>query len=197
MQKLTSKLIIFSSLFLGSLGLPTQVLALSPPWIVYQNQVKAALSVDSCVKVNRIRPVTVGYALDLLVCDSEKAHALATLLKSSFNFGGVKVEVQVYDPFLQLLASEPSPTEPEELAKLIHTAFIGNPYFVGFVQKTSKGLKRPYAEFILFSGSVLQYWGDNLADYKGNVNRVAADVFHEIMDLGKFQGLTTNTVSQK
>lgn len=166
--------------------------ALSPPWYLLQARFKATLEGDPFVKVNNLQPIPGGYELAIEVYGGQKkAKALSTFLSKSHHFGGVVVQVEVFNSRNQLVPPDAIPAEIDGQAKLIRKALNDNQYFVQI--DPGNGV---YRFFIEFSNRVIQYYGDNLGDAYKNINQVAAEAFAQVLDLPAELHIGTSTSPQ-
>ena len=93
----------------------------------------------------------------------------------------IRVAVRVLDPDGNLVVSgapEPPENPTEAIADHFRKALRGNPYFSQFHEVNAGP---PFAFlFIEFKAEIIQYWNDNIGDYYGNANSVAAEVFQAV-----------------
>lgn len=172
-------------------------MALSPPWVVLQNQMKATIGADPLVRVDDLDEVSQSpekFNLDVHVkCDCEKAQALADFIGKEHDFGGVLVDVRVFDERDHLKTAKPIPTHPDEAEELVKDALRTNRYFVKIDPKAFLS-----DFFIEFCKGVVQYQADNIADFYRNINQVAADAFAQILGLDDIPGIHIGvTTSEK
>jgi hypothetical protein len=105
------------------------------------------------------------------------AEGLAFVLKSSYNFGGIRVEVIVVDPDGQVV--EPIGDDPADpigdTRRLFQQALVGNPYF----RRIQTGMAM-HALSVEIEPAVVQFWNDDTSDPNGYSHFLAADVFDEV-----------------
>lgn len=154
--------------------------ALLPPWVVLQNQVKATLGSDHCVKVDFLAPVGNSFNLDVhVICRGEsRAQAISDFVSTTHDFGGIDVTVRVFDSRGHLVSPQPFPADIEAKKKVIHAALRTNPYFDGFQPGNIA-----FDFFIELTKCVVQYPADDISDSHGNINQVAADAFRQVLRL--------------
>lgn len=146
--------------------------ALLPPGAVAFNQLVASVGADSCVKIVAPESFMGAGTTTLKVCDTAKAQALATILQSKVEFLG---EIIVAD-------ANGNAVQPEkfsgfaELAKLVDTAFQGNPYFTKSYPYSPLGIT-PNCAMVEFKPEVIEVATDNIANPYSTNAYVAADVF--------------------
>lgn len=171
----------------------SQALALSPPWILFQNVAIATLGADSCVHVDRLDETAPNtFNLDVhVLCDDDKARDLAKFASRTVAFSGTTVEVRVIDQFHHVVPATPVSSDVrragEELANALNTNF----YFLQILPP-----KFPIDVGADFCKGVVQFPADDIGDFNRNANVVAASAFYEVLDLGRFTspsfGVTTS-----
>lgn len=102
---------------------------LSPPCITYFNELRNSIGADPTVTVGPLIPVGGNYIILVHALSNEKARALATLLKSSVQFGNVSVTVIVTNNENEIVNPFPCPLDAFEIAHLFQVALENNPYF--------------------------------------------------------------------
>lgn len=173
-----------ASIVLGATVYSPAAMALSPPWYILQNQMKATIGQDAGVTVDDLKDAPGGYDLDVEVSDGRQAKALSTLLTRTHDFGGTEVHVIVLDSYGNPIAPGTVPTDPDKATRFFQTALSGNCFFV----QVDPG-NAIYALFLEFPQATIQFPADNLADAYGNLNLVAADAFKEILNLEDISGI--------
>lgn len=167
----------------GVVGFLTAVSAgaISPPQ--YELQRKLAASVGACpfVKVGEVREIAGENVIDIVVSEEPIARGLGFILKRDYNFGGIKVTVQVLDGQGAIVAVDDAAlpgqdpidtTRSHFLAALLH-----NPLVVGLGPRPML-----VGDFSIdVKPEVLQFWNDNLADPRGLSNLVAATTFQDVV----------------
>jgi hypothetical protein len=124
------------------------------------------------------------YDLDIEVCKSGKAKALAAFMTQTHDFGGVIVHVKVLGPKGNVEPKGSVPTNPEEAGRLVERALGSNRFFVQI--DGPKFLAQLYIEF---KKAVLQYFADNISDFYQNNNEVAALAFADVLQLDAINGI--------
>ena len=166
---------------------------------IFNHEVRAALGADPSVEVEDLSPFASGTAAHLTVRvhgeNPSKAAALSTLLTQVKDIAGINVYVRVKNDQDHVIAPGDFPLEISEARKLIHTALIGNRYFL-VIQEGNSVVKF----FVEFMPLVVQFYNDSLSNYIGCKNRVAQDVFYELLQFEKWTqivmpiGVTTQTL---
>ncbi|MCA1057591.1 hypothetical protein LCL96_01505 [Rossellomorea aquimaris] len=152
---------------------------LSPPWIIYFNQLKYSIGADPLVTVGPLIPVQDQYLALVMVDDYDKAQALATLLTPSQNFGNVTLTVVViYNQ--EIVSPIPCRLDAFEVAHLVNAALEGNTYFQEVV------VQRPFpggmnAVYPIFAADVIQFYADDVSNLCNTFTGVASQVFQEVM----------------
>lgn len=153
-----------------------QYLNMSAPWYVMQKKLAAFFELDSSVSVGDVTPIDGAepgnYAVTVSVSNFAKADALDKTLRKTYEFGNIKLRVNVDG-----VAYDNMPKEtPEETLK---NAFAHNRLIRGVVKEDGNGFERT---FVVVEPDVLQFRADNLADYRRNISMLAADVAAELFD---------------
>lgn len=138
---------------------------ITSPWITYVNQVKCLFADDF--------DVTCEYNDDkkeliLMVSDLNRVDALAKLIPTKKNFGGVTLHISVI----------PANKETSSFAELVEKAMDGNPHFSQLIKVPMQDGKS--FNYLMFEPEVAQYWNDNLADPNGNVSTTYADLAQDV-----------------
>jgi hypothetical protein len=167
--------------------------ALSPPWVIEQNRARATLGADACVTVHDLHPTgPSSFNLDIHVCSDAQARALAAFMSRTDDFGGTTVTIRVFDPFGHIEPQTPVPSNPREATELITAALGSNCYFVQV-----DGPSLVFQVNIELAKSVVQFPADNIGDFYGNLNEVAADSFAEILDLSAITSIKIGTATSE
>ena len=136
---------------------------LSPPWEIYRKKIEALFDGDPdviCVwDAERCEE-------KLLVTGQDKAEALSALLPAEKDFGGVTMLITVV----------PDNGE-KDMGTLFRQAFNGNPLFNEAVRV---GLMGGELTFVEFKPEVVQFYGDNMQDLRGNITTLPETVAREI-----------------
>ena len=141
------------------------------PWQEYYNQVNELFGKDPEIAIEFDDPLnSPDKRLTLMVENEEKADALAKILPFEREFGGVKLHIDI-------VPANKEPIGPE----IIEKAFQGNPVFnqLIMIDDPQSGWSMAYCEF---KKDVVQYWGDNLGDPRGNISTLYEDIAREVLD---------------
>ena len=181
-----------SVLYAGvSLFVAASVPAISPPQYSLQRQLESSFGADPCVTVSEVYEQGDGWMIDVQGCDVEINSGLAFVLKKDYDFGGIRVTVRVLDSDGNPVVDDAPlvPDDPgETVREFFHKALRDNPYFAQFPGQDG-GSVIPFV-WIEIETEVIQYWNDNIGDFYGNDNRVAASVFQEVCNLDFFGSVT-------
>ena len=158
---------------------------LSPPPYTFANKVKHTLGRDPDVTVHDM--VTVGggkYLINIDVKNLDKLQALDAIIPAVHKLGNEEVRIRFHD----ICGNRHMPDKeinpivlPETAADVAHTvqtAFQGNPLFYATKSGSSFGRSTVY---VIFQQAIVQFWNDDLSDYCGNYNAVAASVFRDLV----------------
>lgn len=141
-------------------------LKLSSPWVTQANLMKAFFDPDPEVEIIYSSDDSDDNELDVYVSNPFKADALSQVLPESYDFGNVKLKVNVIPA-----------NDDVSYAQLLRTALQGNPMLVDAGDVDEAGLSYQY---LLFSPFVLQYWNDELLHPFGIRTVLPEQAAHEI-----------------
>lgn len=151
---------------------------LSPPEFTYFNEVKYSIGKDPFVRVSPLQDHGDGqYRIVLYVKGLKKAKALATLIAPDKVIGEIHLQVKVISGGKTISPITRSLT-PKEIAGLYRVAFRTNRFFHFVALRTIFGTTFVYPVFKI---RVVQFFNDDLSDYYGNYNNVAASVFKNVL----------------
>lgn len=155
---------------------------LSPPQYTLWRQVCASIGASPLVQIGQMREIDDGhYEFDVLARCRDVSAALATVLTSEYDFGGIQVKIYVLNhdgsPALSPFQSK-TPTI-EEIKACFVKALAGNPYISRIIP--ARGSVFDCAVWVECKRKIIQFWNDNIGDYYGNDVYVAADVFRAVM----------------
>lgn len=144
---------------------------LSPPWIIYYNELKAFFKYDSEVKIIYDEDES---EIKLYVFTTEKAAALSRLLPSEKVFGNVRLKVSVLYPNTVKIDTVKFHSNVE----LLEAALKENPILA---YCSSMELFSNPIVYVVFEPEIVQYFTDNLGDYFGLhstlYQEIAKDIF--------------------
>ncbi|GLX66423.1 hypothetical protein [Paenibacillus glycanilyticus] len=153
-------------------------ISLSPPEFTYYNEIKYSVGKDPLVSVGPLQDHGDGeFIVKLYVKGIKKAQALATLVAPVKVIGEISIQVlvisggKVIEPITRTLT-------PKEIADLYRTAFRTNRLFHFVSVRTIFGQTYVYPVFKI---RVVQFYNDDLSDFYGNYNNVAAFVFRNVL----------------
>ena len=164
--------------------------SLEAPWQTFAKKLKVLFDRDPKIIVSDVYEVgddDIQYGIDIEVRDHDKFVALDRVLPSVRTFGGVNLAITLYD-------EENSGVNPD--VALYETIFKDNPILKEVRDVVdSTGTRIGY---VIFNPEVMQFFDDNLVDYKGNWSGLAQDIAREVFD-NDFRGVYfyTADVSEK
>lgn len=160
---------------------------LSPPWFTFANEVKYTYGMSPYVKVKDLVQVGNGYELRIYVCDDTVAHALRQVLPLIKDFGGVIVNIIVYNSLNIPVPVKITPYTPQTLARTLCNALHENPLFVGTILTEGKLTPQQIGILgdvvVIIKKRVVQFYDDNISDICSNYNQVAATTFADVSNL--------------
>lgn len=145
-------------------------LNLSAPWHIYRSKLAALFELDEAVNVGPVVNSENGPTVTLKVSNHVKAAALKKTLKSSVEFGNVTLNIVLEDT-----------AEDETEVEVLKAAFAYNRLVRGVETFTDQtGTNHCY---LIMEPDVLQFYADNLADYRGNISLLAEDAARDVLEL--------------
>ncbi|MCR2807353.1 hypothetical protein [Paenibacillus soyae] len=152
---------------------------LSPPAATYYNEIRSAIGRDNMVQVGPLVETPGGdFVVTLTVRGEIKAQALATLLVRRRMFGDARLTVRVRTAGGQLVTPITRTLTPQQIAELYRKAFATNERFSFVRVRRIFGTTFVYP---VFRAQVVQFFNDDLSDYYGNYNSVAAFTFRSVL----------------
>ena len=143
------------------------------PWYTYAKKVSALFARDPDIFVDDMVYMEEGdidYAFDITVRRShDKFLALERLLPRTVQFGNVTLGISLYE---EKAASD------EEILSLYATLFRGNPIMKEI--RTATDLTGGKHGYVCFQPEVIQFYNDDLSDYRGNWSGLAQDIAREV-----------------
>ncbi len=162
-----------------------KLVTLSPPWYTYHHKLVAMFSRDKDVRVRNLAELGEGrYETLILVNEIRKAQALKTLLKQP-EMGNITFHITILGPNEDSVELPGRPHYQEW--ELFENALTGNECFVGIDKDTLGYFSMKYC---IFKKEVIQFWNDNLADYKGNTSCLMESIAREIFNSKETQFCT-------
>lgn len=157
-------------------------IALSPPWYTFANEVLNTVGKDPNVQVDSLRQVSSSkYSLMIRVKGLQRARALATIIRNTATFGNITVTVIVKTTSGTIAKPYPTSTLTAlQIAQLYRIAFRTNILF-SFVTIRAFVPGSARAVFPVFAKRVVQFYNDDLSDFYGNYNNVAAFSFRDVL----------------
>ena len=148
---------------------------LEAPWYTFQKKVKALFEQDPDIVVGDIYEPDNGklnYAFDIEVSKHAKFVILDKLLPRIKNYGNVNLGIVLYD--------EEDATDAMSGLDMYKILFEGNHIVKDIKELTDPmGMKHGY---VRFWPEVVQFYDDDISDYSGNWNGLAADIAWEVFE---------------
>lgn len=157
--------------------------AISPPQYSVWRQVNASIGASALVQISEMREIADGrYEFDIRSRCAAISAALAAVMVTEYNFGGIELKIHVLNP-------DGSPTtnplagrtasDADEIKGYFQKALAGNRLIYRVIDGGDNPLA--FAFWVECKPKVIQYWNDNIGDYYGNDTFLAADVFKAVM----------------
>lgn len=141
---------------------------LSPPWEKYFNMLVAFFGCDEDVEIYKEPLNENKMIVNLYVKKKRKYDALNHILKKDVKIGNVSVVINILD------------MSREKEIKL-EDAFEGNPFVEEVVkQEDPSGAVRT---FVVIGCQLVQFFNDNLCDYRGNYSALGEDVARQLFEV--------------
>ena len=160
------------------------ILKLSAPWHIYYKELCELFKKDSEV---RIVYDTDEQVISIYVENTAKADAMAAVLPTEKDFGGVTVQINV------IPANKAFKKATSVRASLYEDLFRGNPIVDDIV--TIEGVMTNPITYVIFSKEVVQYYNDSLADAHGLCSTLYQDIAKRVLDAGEGIFFCTNKTS--
>lgn len=147
-------------------------LKISPPWVVTIKKIEALFDGDPQIACN------VNYGSEnpsiVLACNNgDKVAALMKILPDEFEFGNVKLNVEV--------DGVPSNRAFKNKKELFETAFMGNPAFVKALSPVDEGYGWFSMVYCVWKHEICQIFCDNLNDPHGLISTLYQDIASEVL----------------
>ncbi|CAM3339343.1 hypothetical protein PALU110988_17130 [Paenibacillus lupini] len=153
-------------------------ISLSPPEFTYFNEIKYSIGKDPLVRIGPLADLGDGqFEVTLYVKGLKKAKALATLIAPDKVIGGINIHVKVVNNG-KVVSPIERELSPQEIAALYRIAFRTNRFFHFVTLRSIFGNTFVYPVFRI---RVIQFFNDDLSDFYGNYNNVAALVFRNVL----------------
>lgn len=160
---------------------------LSPPWFTFANEVKYTYGKSPYIRVKDLVQVGNNYELKIYVCDDTVADALRQVLPLSKDFGGVIVNIIVYNSSKVPVPVKNIVYTPKTLARTLCKALYENPLFVGTILTEGKLTPEQIGILgqvvVIIKKRIVQFYDDNISDICSNYNQIAATTFTNVSNL--------------
>lgn len=149
------------------------VVRVEAPWYNYQKKVAAMFSRDPEIEVGEVyqQENGVDYGMDVVVRSREKYLALDRVLNRVMLFGSIALYIKLYDA---------ENTLEDAAIEVYRAIFKGNPVVRGIEDMVDEaGVHHGY---VVFEPEIVQFYDDNLSDYRGNWTGLAQGIAREMFD---------------
>ena len=147
------------------------ILKLSAPWHTYYKELNELFKFDDEV---RIVYDTDEQIINIYVEDAAKAEAMAAVLPTEKDFGGIKVLIVIVP------ANSTFKKAKSVRGSLYEDLFRGNPIVDDIV--TIEGVMTNPITYVIFKKEVVQYYNDSLSDAHGLCSTLYQDIAKRILD---------------
>ncbi len=150
------------------------IIKLSPTWHTYHRKVNALFGKDPDIIIKDLAKIDDGsYTYMMLISNKEKAAAIKAILPSTVTFGSINVNACILGPE----EDEIIPITGSEV-DIYKSAFSGNPIVTQILEIKASGISFAYC---IFKKEIVQFWNDDLSDYRGNFNGLPSDIARELL----------------
>ena len=155
---------------------------MSPPWFTFANEIKYTYGLSKYINVNDLVQNGGNYDLNIYVCVDWIATALRAILPQNQDFGGILVNIIIFDSQGVIVPISNTVYTPQTLAETFCNALYSNPLFVGTVLPLAVP---PIVGnvVIIIKPYVIQFYNDDISDLCSNFNGVASQVFTQVTNL--------------
>jgi hypothetical protein len=164
----------------GLLAFASFARAASAPWYQAAAVLKKTIGASPCAQVGQPVAPTDGtrqWTITIQACSPKTARALAIVLKPQF-YTSAAIVVAGPDGAKETAPDPDKSLSVDELKEAFVAALGENPYFAA-ARST-----RAFAPLTVeFKPEVVQVWSDNISDFYGMTNYVAADAFKQSLRL--------------
>jgi hypothetical protein len=163
--------------------------AASPPWYYARKLLQKTVGASTCLEIAAPQRHDDHWEIAVKACTDRAAAGLAIALKSGYSKDILYV---VQRPNGDALARPDANAtmSASELKDAYEAALEGNPYF-STVHSRNESL------YLEFKHDVIQVFADNMADYYGMMNFVAAEAFSKVLNLAPRSAPVAITTSVK
>ena len=156
---------------------------LSPPWYKLRGMFENTFGCDPHVTIGELDTSTIPYRLPIIVDDEQKGTSLRTIIRTYFPCDNISVVIDVKNKSRKSWETIVI-QDSAHLQKVFTSALTNNPLFVkSVVIPPDPGSFNFYNVAVIFTRSVVQFFNDDLSEYYHNYNKVAADVFADLVKM--------------
>lgn len=167
-------------------------LKLSPPWVIFYQQIKALFEKDPDIKIIYDED---EQKISLFVNNANKADALTRLLPIEKNFGVVTLKINVIPSNSEGVINTLCNQYSNDLATIYQRAFNKNP-ILDYI-KVISGIFTNNLTYIVFKKEVVQYYNDSLSDIHGCCSTLYENLAREVFIEQEGVFFCTNTSDSK
>ena len=167
-------------------------LKLSPPWVIFYQQIKALFEKDPQIKIVYDED---EQKIVLFVDNANKADALTRLLPTEKNFGAVTLKINVIPSNSEGVVNTLCNQYSNDLATIYQRAFNKNP-ILDYI-KVISGIFTNNLTYIVFKKEVVQYYNDSLSDIHGCCSTLYENLAREVFVEQEGVFFCTNTSDSK
>lgn len=167
-------------------------LKLSPPWVIFYQEIKALFEKDPHIKIVYDED---EQEISLFVDDANKADALTRLLPAEKTFGAVTLKINVIPSNSEGVVNTLCYQYSNDLATIYQRAFNKNP-ILDYI-KVISGIFTNNLTYIVFKKEVVQYYNDSLNDIHGCCSTLYENLAREIFVEQEGVFFCTNTSNSK
>jgi len=146
-------------------------LKLSPPWVLYVNELTALFDGDPQIAFN-VNFNSANPTVTISCNNGDKVAALQKLLPSEKKYGNVTLSI--------VIDGVPTDRAFVSSKELFEVVFKGNPAFAYAVTPAAEGYWWPPITYVVFKNCVVQFFSDNLNDCHGLLSTLYQDIAAEI-----------------
>ena len=151
-------------------GTKKYVPQVSAPWYTVHRKLRKLFKNDPEVKVSTIddtsKEIDGEYTVYISCNNYEKLSAIEKLIKTEYDFGGVRMNIKFT-----------CENKQEDLEEMLKTAFAGNSAVTSIVS-VPDFLDEYY--YVIFEDKVIQFYNDEMWDCYGNWNGLYTDIARDL-----------------
>ena len=158
-------------------------LKLSPPWVIFVNEIKALFGRDPEIGITYDNDECV---VKLHIENHDKAEAIAQMLPVTKEFGNVILNIEVI-PANKNLSNAKTDYTKMSYDEIFDIMFNGNPAYK--YSRTIDGILSNRLTYVVMERRVVSYFSDNLNDLFGNITTLYQEIAHDVFDGDNLRGV--------